>query len=83
MVNAGLAVKLVSTWEQGRLAAGKATHGAAARLEVLARGVLPAEYAAGLESVAWAGRSQVSIWHGRALMTCSLDGSRKHEEKLE
>lgn len=57
-VNAGLAVKLASEWE--RISEpGRASPGSVARLAALSRGILPAEYSAGLRAVEWPGRSQI------------------------
>lgn len=61
--NAALAVQLAAAWEAG--AGGGAgvagSAGAASRLAALQRGELPQEYAAGLASCRWPGRSHVIV----------------------
>ncbi len=54
LVNGSLAVQLVAAWEA---AAGGAR--GRERAAMVARGVLPREYRAGLEAATWPGRSQV------------------------
>jgi len=56
--NAALAVALARVWEADRQARSPSA-GAERRLRQLADGVLPPEYAAGLEECTWPGRSQV------------------------
>lgn len=57
-LSTGLAVKLVSEWER-RTDIGQSHPGSAARLALLDQGKLPEEYARGLATVEWPGRSQV------------------------
>lgn len=66
-VNASLAVQLAAAWE-GAAGGPRARERAA----LVARGVLPEEYQAGLQAAAWPGRSQVRpaapvgmVWDGR------------------
>eukprot|EP00887_Chlorella_sp_A99_P007527 scaffold2.g7527.t1 len=59
-VNAALALALVAAWEASTPEAAARNGGAAARRAAqLAAGVIPAEYAAGLERVHWPGRSHI------------------------
>ncbi len=51
-------MKLASEWER-RIDDSRRTPGSAARLADVERGLLPPEYARGLELVQWPGRSQV------------------------
>ncbi len=60
--NAALAVRLLAAFEAERLAEGAAASGAEARLALMRRGVLPTQYAQGLGSTTWLGRSTVGGW---------------------
>ncbi|KIZ04965.1 folylpolyglutamate synthase [Monoraphidium neglectum] len=80
LVNASLAVQLAAAWEAAR--GGERAEGRAA---MVARGVLPAEYRAGLEAAAWPGRSQVvedeefAEQGGGSRLTFYLDGAHTPE----
>jgi len=58
-VNASLAVQLCTEFEAERCAAGKGAAGAQQRLALLRAGRLPREYAQGLRTTTWLGRSTV------------------------
>ena len=59
-LNAALALELVAAWEaRSSVAATRQGEAAARRVRELAAGVIPAEYARGLENVRWPGRGQI------------------------
>lgn len=81
--NAALAVQLAAAWE-ARAAAARGNTGARRRLEMLARGVLPREYVAGINGTFWPGRSQVVEDRetgpgGASNLTFFLDGAHTPE----
>ena len=77
-LNGALAVELCAAFERDRLAAGKASQGAQQRVELLDRGWLPQQYARGLASTAWLGRSTVRnllAWHALLGFALGFSGS--------
>eukprot|EP00798_Chlamydomonas_sp_ICE-L_P001558 gene1558-32940_t len=69
LINAGLAVRLASTWE--KVTSASSTNKSAivgTRLDTLGRGLLPPVYELGLANVAWPGRSQIVAVHEFAVL---------------
>jgi folylpolyglutamate synthase len=75
--NAALAIALAAAWEarSGAAAGGARGAAAAARAAAVARGALPAEYAAGLRAVRWPGRAQIVHDVGAGAAGATADGS--------